>query len=410
MRNPFYVTFNVEEEDDYTAGPARFILAADGVNNCAAFLMTFDLSQAIQEAVHAQREYLRMETAGLFHRQSLWRLEHAVQREIASCNTRLAIMEEEGRLESEDAGKLERQLANLNLMVQDVQARRQKTHSELEDKARQLRSLQATVNGHFEDAFIHAHLLAQEEQEAEPEIEEMDLMQEYETFCRKLDHANDNYSDITVPPLDTNRDHLAVPPPSEEEQARQEVINALWAAKETLDLARRDFEEREETRAREFQENQDAADRGEPTTDATPDDFDMRWVVRYGELTRDLINAEAAYAEVKRVAFEAGVPLPFEDNETVCEAMDEDGVGYTTSKEQELVASVPSPTVRRWLDKVPEGVEVGSPSFGDGARSDADEWEAEEVGISDSVSLVAEGRERARIDRWRKACVAEKEE
>ena len=103
--------------------------------------------------------------------------------------------------------------------------------------------------------------------------------------------------------------------------------------------------------------------------------------------------------------------MPFEDNETVCEAIDEDeGHGYTISKEQELVASVPSPTVRRWLDKVPEGVEVGSPSFGDGGRSESDEWEAEEVGISDSVSLVAEGRERARIDRWRQACVGEKRE
>jgi hypothetical protein len=102
--------------------------------------------------------------------------------------------------------------------------------------------------------------------------------------------------------------------------------------------------------------------------------------------------------------------LPFEDNETVCEAMDDEGLGYTISKEQELVASVPSPIVRRWLDKVPEGVEVESPSFGDRGRSESDEWEAEEVGISDSVSLVAEGRERARIDRWRKACVGEKQE
>lgn len=411
MRDPFYVTFNVEEREDYTQGPARFILAADGVNNCAAMLMTFDLSQAIQEAIHGQREYLRLETAGLFHRQSLWRLEHRVQREIASCNTRLAIMEEEGRLESDDARNQERQLANLELMVSDVQSRREATHTALESQASRLRSLQATVNAHLEDAFVHAHLLAQEEQEPEPEIEEMDLAQEYEAFCRKLENANDNHSDITIPPLDTKREHLKVPPPSEEEQARQQVINAIWAAKETLDQARRDFEEREDIRAREFQANQAAADRGEPTTDATPDDFDVRWVVRYGELTRDLINAEAAYAEIKRSAFEAGVPLPFEDNETVCEAMHEDdGVGYTISKEQELVASVPSPTVRRWLDKVPEGVEVGSPSFGDGGRSESDEWEAEEVGISDSVSLVAEGRERARIDRWRKACVGEKRE
>lgn len=411
MRDPFYVAFNVEERQDYTGGPARFILAADGVKDCVAMLMTFNLSQVIQESIRAQREYTRIETLGLFHRQSLWRLEHGIQREIASCNTRLAIMEEEGRLQSSDAHKLERQLANLELMVSDVQSRRERTHADLNSEARRLRNLQADVNVHLEDAFIHARLLAEEEEESEPEIEELDLAQEYEIFCRKLENANDNHSDVSIPPLDTNREHLEVPPPSEEEQARQQVINALWGARETLDLARRDFEERETTRARVFQENQAAPDRGEPTTDATPDDFDMRWVLRYGELTRDLINAEVEYADVKRTAFEAGVPLPFEDNETVCEPMEEDdGVGYTISKEQELVASFPSPTVRRWLDKVPEGVEVGSPSFGDGARSESDEWEAEEVGISDSVSLVAEGRERARIDRWRKACVGEKQE
>lgn len=70
------------------------------------------------------------------------------------------------------------------------------------------------------------------------------------------------------------------------------------------------------------------------------------------------------------------------------------------------MASTPSPTVRKWLSKVPEGGETGS--VGDYAQLEADEWDAEEVGISDSVSLVAEGRQRSRIDRWQDACLAEK--
>jgi hypothetical protein len=411
VRNKAYFAFDCEEEDDYTDGPARFVLAVDGIKHCAALLMTYELSKKIQKAIHGHRKYLRAENAGLSQRQSLSRLENGVRREISSCNTRLAILEEENRLDSEDGRKLGKQLENLELMLSDVQGRREAVLADVEFQARQLRSLQAAANVGLEEAFIRANLMEQEEEESEPESERLDVHQEYDTFCRKLETAHDEHFEFAGPPLDTNTEHLEIPQPSEEEQARQEVINELWAAKETLDLARRDFEEREDIRAREFQANQTAADRGEPTTDATPDDFDVRWVVRYGELTRDLINAEAAYADIKRTAFEAGVPLPFEDNETVCEAMDEDdGVGYTISKEQELVASVPSPTVRRWLDKVPEGVEVGSPSFGDGGRSEADEWEAEEVGISDSVSLVAEGRERARIDRWRKACVGEKQE
>ena len=410
VRNKAYLAFDCEEDDDYTDGPARFILAFDGVKHCAALLMTYDLSKKIQKAIKGHHKYLRVENAAVSQRQALSRLENAVRQEIDSCETRVSILEEKGLWLSEEVEKIEKQLENLRLMIDDVRARRQAVLANVEFQARQLRSLQAAANAGLEEAFICANLMEQEE-ESEPESEKLDVNQEYEIFCRKLGNANDDYSDGNCSALDTNREHLEVPPPSEEEQARQQVINAIWAAKEALDLARRGFEQRENIRAREFQANQAAADRGAPTTDATPDDFDVRWVVRFRELTRDLINAEAAYADVKRSAFEAGVPWPFVDNETVLEAMDEDdGVGYTMSKEQELMASVPSPTVRRWLDKVPEGVEVGSPSFGDGGRSESDEWEAEEVEISDSVSLVAEGRKRARIDRWREKCVPEKEE
>jgi hypothetical protein len=413
VRDQVYVTFNVEEESDYTCGPARFIQTADGVQNCVALLMTFELSQAIQEAVHGQREYQRVETAGMFHRQSLLRLEHQVRRQIASCNGKLAIVEEENRLKSEDARGLQRQLETLELMLTDVQGRRKTVHTDVEVQARQLRSLQATVNAHLEEAFVCAQLLAQAEEEPEPETEELDMAQEYEAFCHKLSTAHDEPFEAAAPPLDMTREHLQVAPPSEEEQARQNIINALWASKETLDQAHRDFEEREVQRARELNANMVAADNGEATTNDSPEAFDVRWVLRYRELTRALIEAETAYAETKRVAFEAGVPLPFVDNETVCQAMDEndDGLGYTISHEQEMVASAPSPIVRRWLAKVPEGVEVGSPSFGSSEiRFEGDDWEAEEVEISDSRSMLAEGRERARIDRWRKACGDAKDE
>jgi hypothetical protein len=289
--------------------------------------------------------------------------------------------------------------------------------TDVEVQARKLRSLQAAANEHLEEAFVCANLLVQEEEEPEPETEDLDMAQEYEAFCRKLESVNDETFEDAAPPLDMTGEHLQVAPPSEEEQARQNVINALWASKETLDQARRDFEERDIRRAQELNANKVAAENGESTSDDSPEDFDVRRVQRYREITRALIEAGTAYAETKREAFEAGVPLPFVDTETVCAAMDEDddGLGYTISHEQELVASAPSPVVRRWLAKVPEGVDVGSPSlgspaFGSERRSEADEWEAEEMEISDSRSMLAEGRERARIDLWRKVCGHSKEE
>jgi hypothetical protein len=406
IRDQSYLAFASEEEDDFTDGPARFVLGVDGIKQCAALVLTYELSQKIQKAIHGQREYVRVENASLSQIQALSRLEGDVRRQVASCNTRLAIMEEENRLDSEDAQNLEQQRAKLELMVEDVQGRRKAVLTDVEVQGRKLRSLQAAANKHLEEAFICANLLVQEEEEAEPEIEDLDMAQEYEAFCRRLESANDEPFEAAAPPLDLTSEHLQVALPSEEEQTRQNHINALWASKETLEQARRDFEEREIQRAHELNANMVAADNGEAPTDDSPEAFDVRWVLRYRELTKALIEAETAYAETKRTAFEAGVPLPFVDNETVCEAMDgdDDGLGYTISKEQELVASAPSPIVRRWLAKVPEGVEVGSPSFGSEIRSDGDDWEAEEVEISDSRSMLAEGRERARIDRWRKAC------
>lgn len=203
-----------------------------------------------------------------------------------------------------------------------------------------------------------------------------------------------------APPLDTSRDYTEVQTPTEEEQARQLLVDNLWLTKKQLDLARRNFEEREDQRAKEYQANAVAAENGDPTTNGAPEAFDVRWVVRYRELTRHLIDAEAAYANAKRSALEAGIPLPFPNNESVCGDLGE-ATGYTISVERDMVTFVPSPTVRRWLSAVPEGIEVGS--VGE-EMQDGDELEADEVGISDSVSLVAEGRERARIDRWRNAC------
>jgi hypothetical protein len=260
-----------------------------------------------------------------------------------------------------------------------------------------LREVQAAANALIEEAYVPAGLVEGDREEASPPIQELDLETEYAAFCEQLGSAHNTGTVAAAPPLDTSRDDDdEVPVPTEEEQARQTHINALWASKETLEQGRRDFEEREAQSARELKVNMVAEDNGEPISDDSPEAFDQRWVLRYRELTRALIEAEAAYAETKRTAFEAGVPLPFVDNETVV-AMDEndDGLGYKISHEQELVASAPSPIVQQWLAKVPEGVEVGSPSFGSSERrSEADEWQAEEVEISDSRSMLAERRER----------------
>jgi hypothetical protein len=405
LRNRVYTKFGAEEPEDFTDGPVRFVESADGLKSCVALFINYDLSQKIQAALRGQHHYSRVELEGMLRKQSLSRLQSAVHREISNCKARLYTLEDEGRTETEDGRKLGQQLTNLQLMLQDVQGRKEEVSIDVRMQAERLRNRQAAVNAHLEEAFICALLIAPHEDEPEPEIEKLDVSQEYLEFCRRLERADENIFEDAVAPLDNTRDHKEVPPPSAEEQARQNVIDSLWAAKETLDLAHHNFDNRENDRAREYEANVQAADWGEGTTDDSPEAFDVRWVVRFRDLTRALIEAEAVYADVKRRAFEAGVPLPFTDNESVFEGVG-DETGYTMSKEQELVASAPSPTVRKWLSNMPEGGETGS--VGEETQLEADEWDAEEVGISDSVSLVAEGRQRSRIDRWQDSCLAEK--
>jgi hypothetical protein len=405
LRDQLCIQFTTEAPEDFTDGPARIIGSADGVKRCAALLVPYDLSQKIQKALRGQHDFSRIQREGLFRRQSLLRLEDDVHREIFSCKARLCRLEDAGQMETEDAQKLGQQMGNLQLMLPDIGLRKQKASVDVDMHAKRLRNLQAAVNTHLEEAFICAHLIAPHEKGPEPEIEKLDVSQEYLKFCQRLEGPDDFVFEDVVVPLDNNRDHPELPPPSEEEQARQAVINNLWAAKEALDLAHQDFDNRENDRAREYGANVQAADRGENTTDDSPEAFDVRWVVQFRDLTRALIEAEAVYADVKRLAIEAGVPLPFTDNESVCGGVGDD-TGYTMSKEQELMASTPSPTVHKWLSKVPEGGETGSVE--EESQLESDEWDAEEVGISGSVSLVAEGRQRSRIDRWQDACLAEK--
>ena len=62
---------------------------------------------------------------------------------------------------------------------------------------------------------------------------------------------------------------------------------------------------------------------------------------------------------------------------------------------------MPSPKIKVWLIAIPE---LASPSFDERTEEEEDEWEASDIEISDSVSLVAEGAERKKIDNWRRVC------
>ena len=397
LRNDRYIGFEGEDESDYTEGPARFVFGTDGVKECATLLMTLELSRSIQATVHAQRAYATAERQTLEHRKAFMRLEGKIGVKISSCRARLAALQTDPETGEKTVADLQQHLEILMLLLDETKGRRQLVHTQLSAQADQLRRTQAAANGIIEEALVCGCLLEPEGPPLDESIQPLDLDAEYAAFCEKLKDAYEEDGEYTAPPLDVSDRPEEVLMQTEEDKARQSIVERFWAAKDALHQAHKDFEGREVTRAREFQANADAANRGEPTTDDSPEAFDIRWVKRNQELTRAVVDAEAVFAAAKAEIREASIELPPEDQTSVLYDRADDG--YRMSFEQDLVGSIPSPVVKHWMSAIP-----GDAAEGIRSPAEVDEWDAEEVGISDSVSLVAEGSERRRIDRWRPLC------
>ena len=155
----------------------------------------------------------------------------------------------------------------------------------------------------------------------------------------------------------------------------RDLADSFFTAQTRLHKAQDAFDSREMRREQEWQANVEAGIRGGEVQDATPEDFDDRWLRHTQELTREVIDAEAEVAEAKRAALEAGIDVA--NDEADSGFLDDVEDGYRLSKEQELVDTAAGSTVKGWLDRLPSD-KLDSPGF----RSDADidEWETRTVG------------------------------
>jgi hypothetical protein len=128
------------------------------------------------------------------------------------------------------------------------------------------------------------------------------------------------------------------------------------------------------------------------TVDISKTEFDGMMLLESRETTANLIKAEEDLEQARNHARELGLALYSYDQESGFADFKDDGNGYTESIEAALVARVDRRWIQNWMNEN-ESESAGSPK--------CDDWDAKTVDISDSVSMIAEGRERIRIDRWR---------
>ena len=399
IREQYYILFaeSGDEEGDYTEGPPRMILTSDGIKTCGALLMTLPLSSKIKNSITALREFNIAKRTADNADDVYRRFGYVLEDEINSHKDRIS---KESTDDEAQKRRLEDELRNLELMLEANRMEQLRLQEGLKYQSKVLRQHQQEVNAELEAAFIVAKLLEPETNPGDVVMEELDLQTEYQKFIADEGSVVGG-TPVTATPLDTSRDHMYAKPQSltPEQQREADLKEAAYEAFWRLHAAREAFDRREMDRTAERAANAEAAALGQPTLDASPEAFDLRWVQKIQELTRELIEAENALSAAKAAAMEAGIDVPVDDRASGF--VDDVADGYRMSLEQAMIGSVPSPTIKDWVNGIPE---VASPSFNEHAN-EADEWEAEDVEISDSVSMVAQDAgERRRIDKWRQVC------
>ncbi|CAK1356180.1 unnamed protein product [Cercospora beticola] len=404
LRLHSYIMFDTEEREDYTAGPARIIEASDGVKkDSAALLLTLDLSARLREAIQAQRLFDEREYLTLRKRRQLWNLQLDIESEIAAREYRLRRIEtDESDVEGLD--KVQQELENMQLLLENVQLRQQQAQAQVQTQADILRTCLKDALRILEEAYVIANLVESGPEEPEFDDTPLDLQTEYQNFVRDLQADSENGSQagsthsVAMLELAGNNFMQSAPPPlSPEAQQRHDAKEAFYEARQNLHEAQIRFDRKEEDQAQARHEERETEDDEETAA------FDLHWFQRNRQITRELIEAEEQLAKAKAKALALGVEIRLEDQASgfsVGEDEEEGAPAIRESWEGEATAAHFSRTkVDEWLGTVDEqssGEQVGD--------ADTDDWDAQEVEISESRSLVAWGPPRKKIDKWQQDC------
>ncbi|KAM3418526.1 hypothetical protein BST61_g4504 [Cercospora zeina] len=364
IREQHYVQAEGENSpEDYTDGPARLVLANDGLKDCPALLMTFDLGEKIIRATELQRKYSQEAKQTDSQIRKIKQFMSKLKREIQSHRTRISMAEAQ---DDPVKASLQTELHVLEGVLQGIDIRKQALSNTISFRGTLVREALAEVAADLDEAFVAGNLLATDSGGELP-VEDFNLQQEYQkAYEQEFGVAETTEQVSDAPALDTSRDHLyaKVVPPTPEEQAEINIRTALQKATERLTSAEQTFDYKDVERAQDLQNVQIAWHYGQPTQDANQEEFDLRWYQRFQAVTREVIEAEKAYREARTAALEAGLDRDVLSNhqEELFADLASDGrcdseAGHDeTFWEQFAAVCKDDKKVNKWLDTLPDDV------------------------------------------------------
>ncbi|CAK1356091.1 unnamed protein product [Cercospora beticola] len=394
VRRKKYVRFRGEDENDYTKGPIRMVLAFDGIEKGAALLLNLDFSQKIQAALIARRTLQAAEQAAAAER---WRWRQLISRiggEIGNLELMIGVTRDQSVMSFSDeylakveAGKED--VKKLEGFLSAVQQQYQLVDVQLQSKAEMLRDYHEDVDKYLEEAFVAARLMAHAAAESSAASEEFCFEAMYEQYCRNgftLSEGESGAAGGTRNPAEA----LDKTDPNEQVRAKAEAD--FHDARRKLVEAQEAFDMR---RGIDAHEQLNLGDE-EPVQL----EYSLRWVQRGRELTQALIKAEEEEHKARQAALDAGVVIA--DQYQSSNFRDHPDDGYRESYENNAIAQVPRKRITEWIARIPDSADPEEQELA--MRPEIDNWSAGYVDIGDSRSLVGDSSQQKKIKGWAEIC------
>lgn len=426
--------FDSQAKHNYTSEPSKVRISHDGSKSCIAVFPTSSLMEKLQLAVLDRRELVNAQQEAEARLADLDQDFRHLRRDIHHVEFDIAEIEAEDS-EHEQAGLDEMRIQALHLRQEqtDIDSERKDIKRRLDELFESHRAQQHDLFADLDSLFVNCNLLEPAASSGDDAAASIlgDGRPEQTRSNSSTSGPSANAEDAGSFP--TGNDHIVLHRKSRVDDLRsaaipsrclkqalrlqepdpKELLLHQYRTKRTqLNLAERAFDARGDKVDQEAEERNRRLAAGEETESDTA--FDIRQLESTRRLTHALIEAEAAYEKLKTEAVADGLQL--EDSDLESGFVDDVEDGYRISIEEELCASVDPARALYWLQGIPEDTPsmledlsmAGSGTLGTEELCDieADNWDAKTVEIADSRSMVAVGRARTRIEKWRATCAS----
>ena len=390
-------------QPQFTKGPARFVVANDGSENCMALLVTDTLMTKLNdlfedksqlEVMSGSLEYARFEA-----RKAQTLVDEAEE-----------VVEETKQLQEEDENQ--ERIEELQKVVQQHQRRLDKAGQKRDKLEAHCDRVERSIALSQHQALWAISVAMKEANLTKPPTAPSPVSVEGD--------ESDNSSQVLPQqsPTTSASRHYTEPQLSESEQLRQAAREELDKRSHTLDFIQAKFDNQRNLYEQNLAKYQEGFRDG--TYKFSRTEFDCRKLEYSQNVTRALIEAEEAYDEAEEYAKGIGAIG------SVCD-QDSSYGQYEESLPDDHMASYIAQkdwgSVHKWLANVADHDVLEDPNSvfiakytdnddceegqngPDGARgSQEDDWDVPEVEIQDSASAIDYDYNRKHLDRWQQLC------